>query len=530
MFSLLLVDDEPYILEGLRNNIEWELLDIQEVYCAEDASEAMRLLGMHRIDVVITDVRMPGQDGLSLGAGVQQKWPYTKVIILSGYRDFAYAQKAVSIKAFAYLVKPVRYDDLEKEVRHALEALRRDLRNRSILEKTEEKFLRLAPLLRDRYLHKWLEENAIQPQEDPQELQDYRLEIRPRDRGFWVIVSGRDGTAAQTGKYHLALEELCLQMLCKDVRMVSYQNFRGRSCFLFLEEDADRLLSFFRRTTECLDSYLYSVQKTLNPRASIFWDFPAELPDLGEQYRGLNRRISRRIGREPGSISGPGSEEYHAAKGDIKALYLHPSLSTLIASRQRDQALLRIDRLFAELEDQGGYRESALAVYHAVTGAVLTDSLHSPASLTALGDELGKFMENWKAAVSLQTFHQQCRKLVEQYLALVASDLDAADGKLILRIRQIVEENLQSVLSVRHIAEQCHYNPSYLSRIFKDSSGISLQEYIIQIRMERAKELLDQGIKVSEAAAAVGYESLPIFSRAFKRKTGMSPKQYQTTS
>lgn len=528
MFNLLLVDDERYILDGLRNNIDWALLDIQEVYCVEDADEALQILESHRIDVVITDIRMPGQDGLSLGSGIQQKWPYTKVIILSGYRDFEYAQKAVSINAFSYLVKPVRYDDLEAQVRQALEELQEDLRSRSILEKAEQKLARMTPLLQDRYLRRWLEEDSSHPESNCQELQDYGLDIRRQDRGFWVLISAKGGTTTQVNTYHLALEELSLQMLRKDVRMVSYLSLESRSAFLFLDEDAEKLSSFFHRTLEYLDSYLYSVQTTLNPSASIFWDFPAPLSMLADQYRELSKRMNRRTGRECGSISGPASEETDITKSDLKALHLHPSLLTLIASREKDELLKRIGQLFSELRAQGGYHEPALAIYHAITGAVLIDSLQNSISVDSLEDDLRDFLESWTISGNLQAFETQCKRLVTQYLALVSSNMDAAEGKLITRVRKIVEENLQSVLSVRHIAEQCHYNPTYLSRIFKDSSGISLQEYIIQIRMERAKKLLDQGIKVSDVAIAVGYDSLPIFSRAFKRTVGVSPKQYQS--
>ena len=97
-------------------------------------------------------------------------------------------------------------------------------------------------------------------------------------------------------------------------------------------------------------------------------------------------------------------------------------------------------------------------------------------------------------------------------------------------IRQIAENQLSGSLSVGNIAAQCHYNSVYLSRLFKEETGILLQDYIIQKRMEKAQELLNQGVRIGEVATAVGYENFPHFSRAFKKMYGISPKQYQSSS
>lgn len=134
MYNMLLVDDETIILEGLSQNINWQDLDIQEVFTADNSLNAQECLSSHRIDLVITDIQMPGENGLALGETILQKYPYTKVIILSGYQNFSYAQQAVQIKAFRYLLKPVRYEDLEKVVREALHELQHELQGKRLLK------------------------------------------------------------------------------------------------------------------------------------------------------------------------------------------------------------------------------------------------------------------------------------------------------------------------------------------------------------------------------------------------------------
>lgn len=94
-------------------------------------------------------------------------------------------------------------------------------------------------------------------------------------------------------------------------------------------------------------------------------------------------------------------------------------------------------------------------------------------------------------------------------------------------IRQSISEHIAEHISVSDLAARLSYNPSYLSRIFKEQTGMPLQDYITQVKIDAAKVMLSQGISAGDVARAVGYENYPHFSRAFKRVVGVSPKQYQ---
>ena len=114
MYSLLLVDDETLILDGLYNNIAWEDSGFTDVYKADDAQKALEILDRRRVDVVVTDISMPGLSGLELCERIRARWPLCRVVMLTGYRDFEYACRAVELGVYQYLVKPVRYEDLQR--------------------------------------------------------------------------------------------------------------------------------------------------------------------------------------------------------------------------------------------------------------------------------------------------------------------------------------------------------------------------------------------------------------------------------
>ena len=123
MYSLLLVDDELLILDGLFNNIDWEESGFSNVYRASSAEAALDIMNKYRIDVVVTDISMPGMDGIEMCRHIKESWPLCRVIFLSGYRDFDYARRAVEMGVYQYLVKPVRYEDIQQTVEGALAEL-----------------------------------------------------------------------------------------------------------------------------------------------------------------------------------------------------------------------------------------------------------------------------------------------------------------------------------------------------------------------------------------------------------------------
>jgi len=123
MYRVVLIDDEAIIVEGLRRIIKWEEYDCEVVGTAGDAAEGAGLIRQLNPHVLITDIRMPGQDGLSMLAGLRSEFPNLQVAVLTGYRDFAYAQQAIKLGVTRYLVKPSKMD----EIKEALQCMKEKL-------------------------------------------------------------------------------------------------------------------------------------------------------------------------------------------------------------------------------------------------------------------------------------------------------------------------------------------------------------------------------------------------------------------
>lgn len=151
--KLLIADDEALIRDGIRNHIDWGKYGIEIAGVEENGLAALRVLEKEPIDILVTDIRMPRMDGIELSREARRRYPNIKIIILSGYEEFEFAQQALELSVMKYLLKPFTRPELEEAVVQAKEevdSMRRAERRMSV---TMDQLRRSLPLLRDRYLN-----------------------------------------------------------------------------------------------------------------------------------------------------------------------------------------------------------------------------------------------------------------------------------------------------------------------------------------------------------------------------------------
>ncbi len=126
MYRVVLIDDEPVIVEGLRRVVRWEDYDCEVVGTAEDAAQGAEIIRSLSPHILFTDIRMPGDDGLTMLAGLRSEFPQLQVTVLTGYRDFSYAQEAIRLGVTRFLLKPSRMDEIREALTVMTERLGRE--------------------------------------------------------------------------------------------------------------------------------------------------------------------------------------------------------------------------------------------------------------------------------------------------------------------------------------------------------------------------------------------------------------------
>lgn len=123
MYRIMIADDEPLIIKGLRKMMDWERMDVRIIGEAQDGRELMELLEKEQPDIIISDISMPGKSGLDIIREISEQNMDTKVIFVSGFQEFSYAKAAIKYGAVDYLLKPVTVEELEKAINRAKEML-----------------------------------------------------------------------------------------------------------------------------------------------------------------------------------------------------------------------------------------------------------------------------------------------------------------------------------------------------------------------------------------------------------------------
>lgn len=157
MYTLLIVDDEASVVEGLAHTIPWQKIGIDEVHKAYSAFEALEILQTQPVDIMISDITMPRMNGLELVEITKSKWKHIKTILLSGYADFAYAKEAITLGTYEYLLKPVSDEVVLEKVGGAVESLRQERESSETYNRAVQAFRVNLPHIRGEFLNQLLQ-------------------------------------------------------------------------------------------------------------------------------------------------------------------------------------------------------------------------------------------------------------------------------------------------------------------------------------------------------------------------------------
>lgn len=533
---LLIVDDEAHVVDRLATTIGWDRIGITQVYRAYSGYEALELLRQFAVDIVITDIQMPGMTGLDLIACIRRDWSKTKCVLLSGYSDFQYAKEAIQNQVEDYLLKPVTEQELLDTVSRLQQKLHGEWEH----------------ILSVRNLTRTLNENMP--------LLKGNLLLELLQGALWNEEALREKTAA------LALPDLygqtCFLMLVRlEDAFVDY-DFRSRSLIeyaignmaeelfggkfgLWHAKDAHEYLIFLASVEERVEpgqraalfeqtaSQLQAAVKSfLKGSISVVVSEPGLFPrDVPGQYDGCVSAARKQVGNEQGLFLRASGEKAEAEVESIRSLYEPPTLIHLLEAGRWDAMEEKLERVFEELRSKSSHphsQEHLLEVYFAVSSAFSYISHKNGQPLSDLiGDDYGKLADGipFRSVAHLREWSLRVlRRLMEDM------DREMKDNRseLIRSIHQFIDDNLAQDVTLQSIAEHVHMHPVYISKIYKLETGGNISEYIQQLRMEKAVYLLaNSHEKTYEIAAMLGYQRPHSFNYAFKKHHGVTPQVYR---
>ncbi|MBP1992110.1 response regulator [Paenibacillus eucommiae] len=519
--KIMIIDDEVIIRTGLCTVIDWKELGLTLLEPAESAEEALERIPAEKPHIVLTDIRMPGMDGIQLAKEIKSYLPDTEIVILTGYDDFAYAQQALREGVTDYLLKTSGPEEI---IKAAMKAKKNILDKWESMKQKTEQAAAMRNQLFERMLtgsgegaapvdismapvRDWLEQNQVIREGPGGSCQPMRVTL--------VGASGwGEGTSSSLllGAVENILSDLlpCVTLLKKDKVIVVSQTDEGLTGTRQLEKAIHRM----RDTLKC----------------AVFaaaGDTTTSVEDLQRSYKEAENLYSFRILFGDQGLFTTSDIERCVGGRTVCSQKEESELSAILMSNDAVQLRRWSNEIVREqMEDTK------------VTPATLRAFLQS--IVIVAHRWLDRAMENRnveKRGVQLLSFepdtkpHEELFKLLLSVMNAFHELVSDSRYSYIHRAIVYIREHLDQHLTLQQVAKFVHLNPNYLSEVFKKEMGLSYIEFITQERMNRAANILrSTDKKVSEIALEVGYEDMKYFSQQFKKYMGRTPSEFRQFS
>ncbi|TXK74851.1 response regulator [Paenibacillus sp. N3.4] len=534
MIQLLIVDDEAHVVDRLYATIDWASLGIEQVYKAYSGKEALELLEQLSVNIVITDIQMPGISGLQLIAEINRRWAKTKCILLSGYSDFNYAKEAILQGTEDYLLKPVTEQDLLATVKRVMDKLQKEWETVFSAQRLTYTFKENLPLLRGNLLQDLLQgqhvsELSLRNKMQMLELPDYYKQ----EFVFMMIRLESDFLEYDTGR--LSLMEYAISNMVEELfaeKLDSWHTKDAHDYLVFVMKHKQETpekgdMAWLERTASVLQS---AVNTYLKGKISILLSTWGQFPEeLNTMYNASLSTFRKRIGSEHELFMRLGEESVHTELSALQRLYEPPTLNHLLEAARWEDTEEKLSRIFDEMEKRfSESQEHLLEIYFSVASAFAYIAHKNGRQLHQLiGDDYNRMTEG----IPFRTVNQ-LREWSNRSLQRMKEDMDQErkDSRvtLINDIRSFIDQHLASDVSLQSIADHVFLHPVYVSKIYKLETGENLSDYVNQTRMDRAVYLLKNGPdKIYEIATQLGYQRPHSFNHAFKKHYGMTPQEYR---
>jgi two-component system, response regulator YesN len=492
MLKAVIFDDEYIVLQGLQMMIDWSKYGIELVGTATNGYAAIDLVETHSPDIVLTDIRMPGLDGLQVVEKILAAAPEIICIVFSGFNEFAYVKKALQLGVSDYLEKPITIPMMEEALQRIHEKVQHQKNVLSLEEKWEDS---RNELLEKATLDLLLQGDAAVPK-------------------WWK--SFGEGAMDIVGVTVLALSE-------KSPELPNHDSYFS----VYIRNGEEHLLVIFHfqeDTTELLKQLLYwpgehgisiGSGRTYQNLSDVYKSYKEALQALRYGHfmeQGEWTRFEE-IGENP-NIPGDLSELeesiiFYLRTGDKAGLF--QQLNEFIGKIQSQ-------RLNPDLIE----REILKLIYLGMEVAKETGEDISKISQGNYLPHIEIRMLNTKEKM-FNWLNNQMELIMDWFLRIRRDKKHEAVEKACVYI----ERNFSKDLTLQDVAEYVGMNPTYFSLLFKEEMKISYIKYLTKFRIERAKGFLLEGYKVADVSEKVGYHTYRHFSELFKKQVGVNPGQYR---
>ncbi len=529
MYKVLLVDDEPEVILAVIKKMEWEKLGFEVIGHALNGEEALEMAEANTPDVVMTDIKMPFMDGLTLSRKLKENYAGIKIIIFSGFDEFEYAREAIKIEVEEYILKPMKLDELTGIFSRIKDLLDKERNEKINIDKLKEYYLNSLPIMQDQFFI-----GLIEGRMEEEQIESYK-------NNYQIKMNGPT--------YGVTVYRVCAQLDKEENKLEMKQELQKISVKHIVDENLEEFdfnsFAYFEQII-----HITNFNETKNIKRYV--DQVDKICKLVERMLGVH--VVAGIGKNVTQLShlkfsyeGAKNAAFYRGSGGVShATYieeLQPALNEMVSlDDQNIQAIIteikmgdkeklthQIEKFIEAMKERKlSIQQLQIILMGITTELYKLSGAYDIDMSEVFGDNLDIYQKvlHFNGLEDVQAWLTQVCLLVRKSISKERKNT----AKVIIdKAVMYMEENYgDCTLSIEKICSELNVSSAYFSTIFKRETGKTFLNYLTEIRMEKAILLLDgTEEKTYIISEKVGYSEPNYFSYVFKKKYGMAPSKYR---
>ncbi len=528
MRKVIVVDDNPLSVEGIIKNIHWDTLQT----IAESASDGYAALDKIKVmkpDLIISDIDMPGIDGIDMCQKALEIVPDAKILLISAYDKFEYAKRAIQIGVFDYIEKPINYTDLTEKIHNAIKLMEEEAADRELIEKSR-------PLLTQKFFEDLLAYSGSNAKETFREYPDY-LHIPTGYRYYNAIkIEITNGTEVES-QYGIIRYQMDVLRMSDHIQQYgsmfdwtySFCRYNEIVCCIGQNTQAkEHFLTVIRKFADQLFSV--SQQLFLNVNIGIgviqdnFWN-------LHTAWENAANAIKYKFCFPHDNIFDANDMEQHAFALTDAMGHQDDALLRLIGSGTEEQISSWLTDYFQKLLSETASERVIFIRIYSLVGAILKFLYETNTDSSDLEPEIARLYSRGDSFENYEQLHSW----MENFCFCIRKKMDYSTEsyhtQLCRKVQQFIDQNYSdNNLSLDDLSKYIGVSSAYLSALYKKTIGVNIGDTISEKRISHACQLLKStDLPLKDISLQCGFSNQYYFSSCFKKKMGCSPSQFKNS-
>jgi two-component system response regulator YesN len=527
MIKLIIADDEKWVRTTIKTLVPFQQLDVSLVCEASNGIEALELCRQHEPNLLVTDIMMPGLNGLELVREVRNLLPDLKIVIISGYNDFEYARTAMKYGITDYLLKPVD----EEELLHVLGRIRTEIGEKArlskVMEAGEEQVRKALPMMCEAFLNELITWNSMTAEKIKSELKKYNIDIP--NSTYTICVTAPDenmkyeADKSSSDKYRMLVKRLMKHY----TGAVTFGLTHDKNVLVSIINNSNNKAGIEKAFKICSLILAKRLNFSISTGISIPTHQPGMLPDI---YKKACEALETRFWEGSGTLA-----SYRAdLLSEDKMLTLPEETLNKITLNLRlsnmQTAVSYVEGLCSSMKNDRNVKPDIVKEFfwQFLQSVIIMLNVQLPFiqhESMVTGEHP---YERIKDTLFISSLEACIKELLQKIFNFYHDKNPLDNNNLVENAKKIIEKNFAGDISLEQVAKHVHLSPAYLSELFKKETGMSFIDYKTIIRIEHAKKLLcTPSMNISEISGKVGYSDPKYFSKLFKKITGKTIFEYR---